>query len=542
MSLMLAHRLRAPKVDGAVLAEPPLEQSASLLRDDAARLDGWDHDFQGRRASVLRAKVRGEALDAARRYHEGAGLDLPEVDDPAGPIVVTGHQPELFHPGVWVKNFAVSGIAEAAGGLALNLIVDNDIPKGAFIRVPDGSSGSLRARLVAFDDWAGEVPFEDQPIRDERLFASFPGRVRDVLDGRVGRPLLDRFWPAVLDAPAGMPGRDRVGRRFARARRVVEAGWGVKNWEVPLGDLCETDGFRWFACHLLAQLDHYREVHNDALDRYRALYGIRSKNHPVAALARQGEWVEAPFWAWRQAEPRRRPLMVRQLARTMELRIAGDDEPFLELPLTPDREACCAVEALRELPAMGVRLRTRALTTTMFARSLVGDLFVHGIGGAKYDELGDEIARGFFGIEPPTFLTLSMTLHLGLPTPDATAEGLHAVDRKLRDLAWQPERSLNGRGDVASLVAAKRDLIAQVPASKADRRARYHLLRKVNAELAARVDDLRPGLVAEHASIAAALHDAAVARSREYSIVLFDEGRIAAAMGDVRRAAGASPG
>ena len=67
-----------------------------------------------------------------------------------------------------------------------------------------------------------------------------------------------------------------------------------------------------------------------------------------------------------------------------------------------------------------MRLRTRALTTTLFSRFLLGDLFIHGIGGAKYDELGDEIARRFFGIEPPGFLTVSMTLWLGLPSDAAT--------------------------------------------------------------------------------------------------------------------------
>ncbi len=83
--------------------------------------------------------------------------------------------------------------------------------------------------------------------------------------------------------------------------------------------------------------------------------------------------------------------------RDMDLRIAGEDEVLLELPLAPDREACCAVERLHELAGPAVRLRTRALTTTLFSRFLLGDLFIHGIGGAKYDELGDEIARASSG-------------------------------------------------------------------------------------------------------------------------------------------------
>ena len=90
-----------------------------------------------------------------------------------------------------------------------------------------------------------------------------------------------------------------------------------------------------------------------------------------------------------------------------------------------------------------VRLRTRALTTTLFSRFLLGDLFIHGIGGAKYDELGDEIARRFFGIEPPGFLTLSMTLWLGLPADPATPADLAGVERGLRDLRFNPDRHLS---------------------------------------------------------------------------------------------------
>ena len=62
----------------------------------------------------------------------------------------------------------------------------------------------------------------------------------------------------------------------------------------------------------------------------------------------------------------------------------------------------------------------------MFARYLLGDLFIHGIGGAKYDELGDAIAGEFFGIEPPSYLTLSMTLWLDLGTDPASPERLQA--------------------------------------------------------------------------------------------------------------------
>ena len=141
-----------------------------------------------------------------RRYHEGAGLDLPPAPDESTPVVATGHQPELFHPGVWVKNFAVSGLAAKSSGVGLNLIVDDDIPKGAFVRVPATVGDARRTKPLPFDDWSGEVPYEDQPIRDASLFSSFPARVREALEGQIARPLVDRFWSHVMSAPEGMPG------------------------------------------------------------------------------------------------------------------------------------------------------------------------------------------------------------------------------------------------------------------------------------------------------------------------------------------------
>ena len=433
---MTAHRLRAPSTDGGLLVEPPAGAVGAQIAANAAQLSRWEHDFQGRRADWLRSLVRREVLTLAGQFPQrqlarlwmGSPFQSRRREhSSARPLVVTGHQPELFHPGVWVKEFAAAGIAGSHQGVALNLIVDNDIPKSTSIQVPWMDEEGLRVTRVEFDRWENDTPYEDLAVRDEARFSTFADRARRVLGDAVGDPVLDEFWPAVVRR---RPETAVLGTRFSLARRETEAEWGISNLEVPLSEVCQTDGFLWFASHILAQLPRYQQVYNDALMEYRAAHGIRSKNHPVAALARHGDWLEAPFWVWRAERPRRRALLVRQRHRLMDLRIDGEDEVFLELPLSPDSEACCAVERLRDLPARSIRLRTRALTTTMFSRFLLGDLFIHGIGGAKYDELGDEIARRYFGIEPPGYLALSMTLWLGLPLDATTVEELSALDRR----------------------------------------------------------------------------------------------------------------
>jgi len=530
---MEAHRLRAPSTDGALLAEPPLDGSADLFASNRDRLDHWEYDFQGRPASRLRPYVRAQALERARTFLADAGADAPlpssGPDDAPPRLVGPGHQPGRFHPGGWVKNFAAARIARQVGAAALNLIVDNDIPKSAALKVPRDLGGDLRIERVPFDEWAGEVPYEDLSVQDEALFESFAGRARETLGGAIDDPVLDEFWPKAV----GLRDRtSKLGLRFALARHGVEASLGVRNAEVPLSVLCETEGFLWFASHLLAHLPRFQDVHNDALRRYRALYHIRSRHHPVPALGRQDDWLEAPFWVWRATEPRRRPLLVRQLRRTMQLRIGGEDEPLAEIPLAPDREACCAVEQLLTLPERGVRLRTRALTTTMFARYLLGDLFLHGIGGAKYDELGDAVSGRFFGIEPPGYMTLSMTLWLGLDSDASAPARLAAAARELRDLTYNPDRHLADPAEpvAARWIEAKHRAVAAPAETEGEKLERFRSIRRCNEALQPFVADRRAAVEAERQALLASVHRNGVARSREYASVLHSRRKLRRAL------------
>jgi YD repeat-containing protein len=529
---MTARRLRAPATDGGLLIDPPRDEALGLAARNAERVSAWDYDVQGRRISRLRPQARREVIAQAREFLRRHGLgeipgSLPSSgaqEDPV-PLIVTGHQPELFHPGVWVKNFAVAAIARACGGLALNLIVDNDIPKAASIRVPAVRDGRLRTLAVDFDRWQGEIPYEDWKVGDESLFASFSDRVREVLGDAVVDPLIDDFWPRAIRRRGEA---STVGLRFSLARREVEAAWGVSNLELPLGLLCQTDSFLWFASHLIAQLPRYQAVHNACLAEYRAAHHIRSRHHPVAALARVDDWFEAPFWVWRGGQPRRRALLARQRAKTVELRIAGEDEVLVSLPLHREGEACCAVERLRDLAAGSIRIRTRALTTTMFARLFLGDLFIHGIGGAKYDELGDEISRRFLGFEPPGFLALSLTLRLGLPAEPATPDHLAAVGREIRDLSFNPDRHLDEPNpeELRNLINGKRAAIAGPVSTRRQRVARATAIRRLNDAMQPWVSAMRADLVSRRQAIRASLRSNRIAGSREFASVLHSEQRL----------------
>lgn len=531
---MTARRLRAPADDGGLLIDPPWSELRDLAGSNAGQLSSWNYNIQGREASRLRVQARREVVQLAREFLRRHGLSEPS--SAAGldcSLIVTGHQPELFHPGVWVKNFAAANLARAGGGLALNLIVDNDIPKAAGIRVPTAVDGGLlRTVPVDFDEWQGEIPYEDWNVADEETFASFGTRARSILADAVADPLIDDFWPRAIRRRDDV---DTIGLRFSLARREIEAAWGFHNLELPLGRVCQTDSFLWFASHLLAQLPRYQQIHNACLDEYRAAHHIRSRHHPVAGLARQDDWFEAPFWIWRASSPRRRALLARRSGKTVDLRIAGESDNLASLPLPVDGEACCAVERLRDLPAQAVRLRTRALTTTMFARYFLGDLFIHGIGGAKYDELGDEISRRFFGSEPPGYLALSLTLRLGIPGGPETSDDLHAVDRALRDLIFNPDRHLDEPypDKLRNTIEAKRAALAAPVTTRGERIARTQALRRCNLAMQPWVEKEREGLRSRRQAILASLRSNRIARNREFAAVLHSSGRLREILGGV---------
>ncbi len=541
---MTARRPVAPPFDGGLLVEPAQSAAIARIAENAARLSTWDYDFQGRRADALRKKAREEVLGLARGFLASHGLDSPRFDVATArsssiPLVVTGHQPELFHPGVWVKNFITAAAAHSQGGVGLNLIVDNDIPKSSSIQVPRARDDLVDTESVDFDRWGSETPYEDWRATNEDQLAGFPDRVRLVMGDLVADPILDAFWPRVV-ARRGDVGT--IGLRFALARHELESSWGVDNLELPLSTICESDSFLWFASHLLAQLPRYRRVHNAALGEYRAAHGIRSRNHPVAALARQGDWLEAPFWVWRAEQPRRRALLARQHGRLMELRIAGENEILIELPLTPESQACCAVERLRELPARSIRLRTRALLTTLYSRLLLGDLFIHGIGGSKYDELGDEIMRLFLGIEPPGFLTVSMTVWLGLPQDYTSPDDVASIDRQLRDLRFNPDRHLSEplTEEVRNSIREKRQAIAGSLDTHRQRTGRCQIIRRCNHALQPFVEEKRVGLTARRSKVWERARSNRVARNREFAFVLHSAKRLRRLFGETMIAQSAS--
>src|SRR5207302_2018418 len=109
LPVSVSHRLRAPREDRAVLAEPGLAEAGALLAENRRRLAQAQPRLRDAPFEDLRRWARESAVAAAHDYLRRAGEPIP--DGPTDSLLLAGHQPELFHPGVWVKNFALNGLA-----------------------------------------------------------------------------------------------------------------------------------------------------------------------------------------------------------------------------------------------------------------------------------------------------------------------------------------------------------------------------------------------------------------------------------------------
>jgi len=185
------------------------------------------------------------------------------------------------------------------------------------------------------------------------------------------------------------------------------------------------------------------------------------------------------------------------------------------------------VRAYQELSRRGLQIRSRALVNTLFGRLFLGDYFLHGIGGGKYDEVTDALARAFYGIEPPRYGVLTATLLLPLPHWPATLEQMHGAARRLRDLEFNPERYLDGAAkatpEIRKLLEEKTAWVRDEPSLPAARKQRFRALRDVNGKLAARLVIARARQEEQLARTRQEVAANAILDSRDYALCLYPE-------------------
>src|SRR5262245_28233848 len=250
-------RLRAPQEDGQALVEPPRELLPRVVAANRQHLTALEADIQGRSLRDLAASARRHLVEKAicytKQYRDVAFADAA-VRQPNLPMILSGHQPQLFHPGVWYKNFVLGQLAREVGGIGIHLLIDSDLCRTASIRVPAGSVDEPRIESVEFDGPAAEIPYEERFVEDEATFNRFPAHVAELLRPFVAHPVLEELWPLARGRSESV---QNLGLRLAQARHMLETDWGNDTLELPQSCICQLPEFAWFISHIFAHLPRF---------------------------------------------------------------------------------------------------------------------------------------------------------------------------------------------------------------------------------------------------------------------------------------------
>ncbi|MCH7870619.1 MAG: hypothetical protein IID33_02865 [Planctomycetes bacterium] len=393
------------------------------------------------------------------------------------PVIVSGHQTEFFHAGVFAKNIAVERLSKAHGGSALFLTVDSDQLRHSELIVPQTTSAGIRRVAVPFSDEPRELACEWRRPQPREHWLDFFTRVGSLIDD-YDQTLMRPF------STGWLADDDPLDFRTAMTRGVgaVERELGLESArELRISEMSATPEFLAFAAHLLLNAGEFARCYNDAQRGYRQRFRIRSSLKPVPLLETSAERSELPFWLSRAGGPRCR-LYASTHGDTID--VYADQELAGRFP----RAALLRVDAIGEgwaEPLDGWHIRPRALTLTCFARLFLADLFIHGIGGGRYDAMTDDFTARFFGIDLPPIACVTATMHLALPRSGVDRDAVLAARRAGRDVRFNPQRHLDQippemLNERDELVRRSRSLRETAPGNHAERREVFSAIRATN--------------------------------------------------------------
>jgi hypothetical protein len=503
---------RVPERSGEAWIIPPADRLAELLA--AARRTPWGRaEILGTPLGEFRRAVRERALAVAGPRPAQGSLS------PDAPLIVMGHQPVFFHPGIWIKFFLLTGLHARCGAEGIYLNCDHDAAWPIAAEVPAAAAGLTR-RSETLLDLPDDVPLEAAPLPSEEVWGAFCARVRRHLGTLAVPAIRERFETFAALASQVRAGATTLAEFLAGARRTYEAQSSPPGYlELTVSSLSDTREFAAFALHLMQDPLNFRTRYNSSLEEYRRVHRLRSAANPFPNLEEAEGFQEAPFWALH--EGRRVRLFVRKDGDRLRLRWPGAAP--VDLPAGP-----AGLEALR---ASGPRLRPKALTLTMFGRLCLGDLFLHGVGGGRYDRVTDAVVTDVFGCAPPPYVVATATLALQLAGDGAPVEDRRVLERRVMDLRHNPERYLNSPSEAERrLVDEKWSLIKTIEQMRPgpERRAATHRIREVNAQLAARVADEIQRVEVRLAALDGSSAALEAASFRGYPYFLFDPAAVRA--------------
>jgi len=357
------------------------------------------------------ASIAGASLDHLRTSTRSAlGLD------PDRPVVVVGHQPELWHPGVLAKFIAGAALARRHDAQLVHLVLDAHRGPFGSIEWPVG----VDPESLHLSNW-NCVPFDPgtpmchQPACPPTAAPDSNGR-EEILAG----------LQQCHDALAAAQGAGNAAAQFASTLDRLMDPWVGPRITVTASSLLETDIGRSMLAEMKRDAGRCAGTCNRAID----------------------------------AAP---PLGIHRL---------GEHDHGMELPLWIDRAGKLETAVDADLAGVEPVLHPKALLLTAMARLGLADVFVHGLGGWRYEPVMESWVDAWLGLVPSPRAMVTATMHLPLLDPQWIAATQAELVQQARRRRHDPETTSQqaGPGPTKSRSLAE---IGALPRGSRQRREAY---------------------------------------------------------------------
>jgi len=445
---------KVPQKNKQIFLSPSGDKIGSLLEENKKIFSEYSFTILNQPFREVRENCRKEVIQRALKFSKKYDPDIEEkICSAPQCIIQTGHQPVFFHPGIWIKNIFLNELIKSPlpnKSLGLNIILDNDICKDLNFSLPAlAPTGNLKLEGVNFlsPTLTANLPFEQYPCPSLKLIAKFN---RDIIHRLKpleleNKDILNNFknFARCLENSSRLCSQNHresnLGEFLGLARHLYEQEIDPAYLEIPFSQICDSDEFLSFFLEIIKNIESFSKIYNNKLDEYRKLFKIRNRAQPSSNLIIKENLIEAPFWIWREGGQRRKIFILNEGERDY---LYNDSYGKIFLIEEDNLKSLSLLKAF--LKERGLKIRPKALLLTLYNRLFISDLFIHGLGGAKYDLVTDEIIREFFKVKPPHFLVVSCTLYLNFKSSPGTSDSkIPALKKKIRDLGFNPERHID---------------------------------------------------------------------------------------------------
>jgi hypothetical protein len=362
-----------------------------------------------------------------------------------GPLILSGHQPQIWHAGVLAKYIAAGVCARHAGGQAAWLVVDTDeVDPGAFWYPAPSPDGAARRVEVSLGTGHGPA---------------------------CGR--------GVMTSPRGLP--DPTPEYESRVVHLIETLLRESDKATNAAEQV-VRAYAPLVQEFIPALPLVFASSLNAMPLFEELVSLMAADPRACIEAYNQAAAAVPQARIRPLEPDELPLWRLE---------PGARHPVRAGELSP-----------REITT----LAPRALLLTALVRMGLCDLFIHGTGGEVYERVTDRWIGAWLGPEVRLAPSVMMTATLLPDLPPRVAPPTRQINQvRQRERALRFDPSLVGDRAAVAKKAALLAEIQRLPRHSPERRAAFAelhtLLAAVRAEHAPTIDRLR----AHAASIAAGL-------------------------------------